>query len=61
MGKQNAKPPDGQLTLLDLFLRLFNDVHPGESVTVLLMLANIFLILTCYYVIKTILKFRKLY
>jgi AAA family ATP:ADP antiporter len=40
--------------LLDRFLRLFSDVRTGESVTVLLMLSNIFLLLVCYYVIKTI-------
>ncbi len=33
---------------------LFGQVHSGEAPTVLLMLSNIFLILVCYYVIKTV-------
>ena len=33
---------------------LFTDVRPGEGVTALLMLANIFVILVCYSVIKTV-------
>ncbi|UCF36010.1 MAG: translocase [Acidobacteriota bacterium] len=40
--------------VLDRILRLFSEVKPGEATTVLLMLFNIFLILVCYYVIKTI-------
>lgn len=40
--------------LLDRLLRPFGDVRAGESGTVLLMLANIFLILTGYYVCKTV-------
>jgi len=39
---------------LDRTLRLFSDVRPGEAVTALLMLANIFLILICYSVIKVV-------
>ena len=39
---------------LDRVLRLFSDVRPGEAVTALLMLANIFVILICYSVIKTV-------
>jgi AAA family ATP:ADP antiporter len=39
---------------LNRMLRLFSDVRPGEAVTVLLMLANIFIILICYSVIKTV-------
>jgi AAA family ATP:ADP antiporter len=39
---------------LDRFLRLFSDVRPGESTTVLLMFANVFTILVGYYVLKTI-------
>ena len=38
----------------DRLLRLFSDVRPGESMTVLLMSANIFLILVGYYVLKTV-------
>jgi ATP:ADP antiporter, AAA family len=39
---------------LDRFLGLFSDVHPGEGARALLMLANIFLVLVCYYIIKTV-------
>jgi AAA family ATP:ADP antiporter len=39
---------------LDRTLRLFSDVRPGEAGTALLMLANIFVILICYSVIKTV-------
>ncbi len=39
---------------LDRLLGLFSDVHAGESSRALLMLANIFLILVSYYVIKTV-------
>jgi ATP:ADP antiporter, AAA family len=39
---------------LDRFLSLFTDVRAGEGVTALLMLANIFLLLVCYSVIKTV-------
>ncbi len=39
---------------LDRLLRPFGDVRAGEGVTVLLLLANIFLILAGYYVCKTV-------
>ena len=39
---------------IDRLLRIFGDVRTGESGTVLLMLANIFLILTGYYICKTV-------
>jgi AAA family ATP:ADP antiporter len=35
-------------------LRLFGPVEPGESVTVLLLLANVFVLLVAYYVLKTV-------
>ena len=35
-------------------LGLFTQVHPGEGARAVLMLLNIFLILVCYYVIKTV-------
>jgi ATP:ADP antiporter, AAA family len=44
----------GKQGVLDRALRIFSDVHPGEGVTTVLMLLNIFLILICYSVIKTI-------
>jgi AAA family ATP:ADP antiporter len=40
--------------LLDRALRIFSDVRPGEGGTVLLMFANLFLLLTSYYVIKVV-------
>jgi hypothetical protein len=44
----------GQKSWLDRSLSLFSDVHAGEGVTVVLMMANIFLLLFCYSVIKTV-------
>src|SRR5512147_1066009 len=41
-------------TLLDRALSLFTDVRAGEGTTVVLMLANVFLLLVCYSVIKTV-------
>jgi len=39
---------------LDRVLSVVADVRPGEGVTALLMLANIFLLLVCYSIIKTV-------
>jgi ATP:ADP antiporter, AAA family len=39
---------------LDRLLSLFTDVRPGEGLTAVLMLANIFLLLVCYSIIKTV-------
>lgn len=39
---------------IDRILRLFTDVRTGESVTVLLLALNVFLILTAYYFIKPV-------
>ncbi len=39
---------------LDRLLGMFADVRPGEGLTALLMLANIFLLLVCYSIIKTV-------
>jgi AAA family ATP:ADP antiporter len=39
---------------LDRFLGIFSDVRAGEGARALLMLANVFLILVAYYVIKTV-------
>ena len=43
-----------QTSWIDRALRPFGDVRAGEGVTALLMLVNIFLILVCYSVIKTV-------
>ena len=39
---------------LDRFLRLFTDVRAGEGVTALLLATNVFLLMTCYYVLRPI-------
>src|SRR5678815_2822441 len=39
---------------LDRALSVFTDVHAGEGVTASLMLLNVFLLLVCYSVIKTV-------
>lgn len=41
-----------RLTLLERFLCLFTEVRPGEGITALVMVANVFLILCSYYFIK---------
>jgi ATP:ADP antiporter, AAA family len=38
----------------DRLLGFFTEVRPGEGLRALLMLANVFLILVCYYIIKTV-------
>ncbi len=43
-----------QKSRLDRALSLFTDIQAGESATALLMLVNIFLLLVCYSVIKTV-------
>ena len=48
----DAEP--GRPGLLDRLLGLFSEVHAGEGARALLMLANIFLILVAYYIIKTV-------
>jgi AAA family ATP:ADP antiporter len=44
----------GTASPLDRVLGVFADVRPGEGLTALLMLANIFLLLVCYSIIKTV-------
>lgn len=39
---------------LDRFLRLFSEVRPGEGVSAVLLAANVFLILTSYYLVKVL-------
>lgn len=39
---------------LERVLGLFADVRPGESVTVLLLMLNVFALLCCYYIIKPV-------
>jgi AAA family ATP:ADP antiporter len=44
----------GARSLLERLLGLFADVQPGEATNVVLMFANIFLILSAYYVLKVV-------
>src|SRR5215467_5383755 len=46
--------PTARKSGLDRALSLFADVHAGEGVTAVLMLANILLLLCCYSIIKTV-------
>jgi AAA family ATP:ADP antiporter len=46
--------PAGKRQFFDRLVGLFSEVQPGEGARALLMLLNIFLILVCYYVIKTV-------
>jgi AAA family ATP:ADP antiporter len=39
---------------LDRLLRVFSDVRPGEGVTAVLLLVNLFLLLVGYYILKTV-------
>ena len=47
-------PGGGEKSWLDRALSIVSDVRPGEGLTTLLMLINIFLLLVCYSVIKTV-------
>ena len=53
----DKKCPDAPVSkphAFDRLLGLFTDVEPSEGARALLMLVNIFLILVCYYIIKTV-------
>lgn len=47
-----AAPTDKNL--LERFLSLFSRVQPGEGFAVALLAANVFLLLGCYYILKTV-------
>src|SRR6476659_6181323 len=49
-----ALPSPPRKSALDRALSLFADVRGGEGLTAVLLLANIFLLLICYSVIKTV-------
>jgi AAA family ATP:ADP antiporter len=49
-----SAPQAGQKSWLDRSLSLFTDVRAGEATTAVLMLFNIFLLLICYSIIKTV-------
>ena len=44
----------GRPSLVEKFLSLFAEVRPGEGVTALLLMANVFTLLTAYYIIKPV-------
>lgn len=50
----NAITAEAQPGPIDRLFGLFSDVRPGEGVRAFTMLVNIFLILVCYYIIKTV-------
>src|SRR5215471_20675607 len=52
----NTTTPDhaSRPSALERLLSAFTDVRPGEGFTAVLMLVNIFLLLVCYSVIKTV-------
>src|SRR5580765_2137785 len=50
----SALPSAARKSALDRALSLFADVRAGEGLTAVLMLVNIFLLLICYSVIKTV-------
>ena len=54
LGATTALPRFDERSWLDRSLSVFTDVRAGEGATAVLMLANIFLLLTCYSVIKTV-------
>lgn len=54
MTTESAAPTGPKRGPVDRLLGLFSDVQAGEGSRALLMLANIFLILVCYYIIKTV-------
>ncbi|HEY6194718.1 MAG TPA: Npt1/Npt2 family nucleotide transporter [Candidatus Eisenbacteria bacterium] len=40
--------------VLEGLLRLFTDVRPGEGAKALLLMVNVFMLLTCYYILKPV-------
>jgi AAA family ATP:ADP antiporter len=54
MGEISRTKPAAQPGPCDRLLGLFTTVHPGEGTRAVLMLVTIFLILVCYYIIKTV-------
>src|SRR5215207_3736475 len=51
----SANPPQtAAKSRLDRALAVFTDVRAGEGTTALLMLVNVFVLLVCYSVIKTV-------
>jgi AAA family ATP:ADP antiporter len=53
-GNRGTAAAAGRMGPLDRVLNLFSDVRPGEGLTAILLLANVFLLLASYYLIKTV-------
>jgi AAA family ATP:ADP antiporter len=49
-----AAVPSTPRSPLERFFGLFADVRPGEGVTALLLMLNVFMLLCCYYIIKPV-------
>lgn len=47
-------PEPTEKNLLERFLSLFTRVKPGEGFAVIVLAANVFLLLGCYYILKTV-------
>lgn len=47
-------PDSRSLNALERFLSLFTNVRPGEGGTAILLMANVFTVLTAYYIIKPV-------
>ncbi|MDP9000536.1 MAG: MFS transporter [Myxococcota bacterium] len=48
-----TKSESGERSVLDRMLGLFAEVRAGEGLTAVLLTLNVFLLLTCYYLLKT--------
>ena len=54
MSTSALDPSAEPLSAIDRLLGLFSEVRAGEGARALLMLVNVFLILICYYILKTV-------
>jgi len=54
MTPQSETSPTEQKTVLERFLTTFTEVRAGEGVTAILLMFNLFLLLTAYLIIKTV-------
>jgi AAA family ATP:ADP antiporter len=51
---QSTNTTPEKLGLVERLLRIFTEVHAGEATTVLLLTLDVFLLLTAYYLLKTV-------
>ncbi|HET9941785.1 MAG TPA: translocase, partial [Terriglobia bacterium] len=51
---QQVELDSGRPTGIDRFLSLFATVRPGEGTTALLLMINVFALLSAYYIIKPV-------